>query len=242
MTTIAKFTVAVIISLLLTSCNFDINFDSGVKGNGNVSTVERTLEGDFNKITVSKGIDVYLTQSETPMLKVQADENLHDIIMTEIEDGVLKIYAEESIGRAESKKVMVNVKDINLITATSGSDVYSTNTIVANELKLVTTSGADLEIEIDAESTTLASTSGSDLKVSGKTNTLSAAATSGSDIKANNLISQNCSASVTSGADIVIHVEQKLTANASSGGDIRYSGNPKNVSANDGTSGSIRKQ
>jgi hypothetical protein len=242
MTTLTKLTVAVVMSLLLMSCNFDINLNPGVRGNGNVSTQERTLDSDFSRIEVSRGLDVYLTQSDTPMLKVQADENLHDIIITEIEDGVLKIYADENISTSESKKVMVNVKNIDLITATSGCDVYSTNTLKADTIRLIATSGADLEVEIDAESTTLASTSGSDIKVSGTTNALSASATSGSDIKARDLISQNCTASVTSGADVEVYATQKLSASATSGGYIKYYGNPKNVSENEAVSGNISKQ
>ncbi|WP_460219523.1 head GIN domain-containing protein [Psychroserpens sp. MEBiC05023] len=242
MTTLTKYTVAVILGVLLMSCNFDINLNPGVRGNGNVSTIERSLEDDFYQIEASRGIDVYLTQSDASMLKVQADENLHDIIITEVENGVLKIYADENISHSESKKVMINVKDLNLISATSGSDVYSTNVIKADHIKLITTSGADIEVEIDAESTTLTSTSGSDLIVSGKTNTLSASATSGSDIKARQLISQSCTASVTSGADIVVYAEDKITATATSGGDIKYYGNPKKVSESDGVSGSIRGQ
>jgi len=78
MTTLAKFTVAVLFSLLLMSCNFDFNINPGVRGNGNVSTIERNIEEDFNQIEVSRGLDVYLTQSDSPMLKVQADENLHE--------------------------------------------------------------------------------------------------------------------------------------------------------------------
>lgn len=241
MTTLTKFTISVVLGLMLMSCNFR-NLSPGVRGNGNVSTIERTLENDFNQIVVSRGLDVYLTESASSMLKVQADENLHDIIITEIENGVLKIYTKENIGSSASKKIMVNVKNLNLITATSGSDVYSTNTLQADTIKLITTSGADLEVDINAQSTTLASTSGSDITVSGTTNTLSASATSGSDIKAEQLISQNCTASVTSGADITLYAKEKLTANATSGGDIKYYGNPKNVSENDAVSGSIKKQ
>lgn len=242
MSTLLKITITVVLSLLLMSCNFDLNLSPGVRGNGNVQTMERNLDGDFNQIEVSRGLDVYLTQSDTPMLKVQADENLHDIIVTEIDEGVLKIYAAENISYSEAQKVMVNVEDINYISATSGSDVYSTNTIESNSIKLVTTSGADLEVDIDAQSTTLSSTSGSDIKVSGQTVTLSASATSGADIKARNLISESCTASVTSGADITVHATEKLTASATSGGDISYYGNPKSVSESDGVSGSIRKR
>ena len=91
MTTLTKITIAVLMSLLLFSCNFDINLNSsGVTGNGNVSTIDRTLEADFTEIEVSRGLDVYLTQSDAASIKVQADENLHDIIITKIENGVLK--------------------------------------------------------------------------------------------------------------------------------------------------------
>jgi hypothetical protein len=243
MTTLTKITIAVLMSLMLFSCDFDINFNStGVTGTGNVSTIDRTLEEDFTQIEVSRGLDVYLTQSESKSLKVQADENLHDIIITEIENGVLKIYAEENIRKSESKKIMLNVKDLESISVTSGSDVYSTNTLLADTIKLSTTSGADLEIELDAQSTTLSSTSGSDIKVRGTTNILSASATSGSDIDAQHLISQSCTASVTSGADIAVHAKEKLTASATSGGDIKYYGNPKNESISDAVSGNIKKQ
>lgn len=242
MTTLTKIIIAAVLSMFLVSCNFDVNFNTGVNGNGNVTTIERNLDGDFNRIEASRGLDVYLTQSDTEMLKVQADENLHDIIITEIDGETLKIYADESIGRCESKKVMVNVNDLNLISATSGSDVYSTNTLRANDIKLTTTSGADIEVELEAESTTLAATSGSDLKVSGTTNSLSASATSGSDIKASKLISKTCTAAATSGADVEIYVEESLSAGATSGGDIRYSGNPKKVSKKDSSAGSVRAQ
>jgi hypothetical protein len=242
MTTLTKFTIGILLSLLFVSCNFDINLDSGVRGNGIVSTVERTLDADFNQIEVSRGLDVYLTQSDTPSLKVQADENLHEIIITKIENGILKIYAEDNIRKSESKKIMVNITTLNSVSATSGSDVFSTNTIKAETIKLITTSGADIEINLDAQHAILASTSGSDIKVKGATNTLSASATSGSDIDAEDLISQICTASVTSGADISVYVKEKITASATSGGDIKYYGNPKNTSISDAVSGSVRKQ
>ncbi|MFT6842708.1 MAG: hypothetical protein ACJAZK_000622 [Psychroserpens sp.] len=242
MTTLTKFTIGILLSLLFVSCNFDINLDSGVRGNGIVSTVERTLDADFNQIEVSRGLDVYLTQSDTPSLKVQADENLHEIIITKIENGILKIYAEDNIRKSESKKIMVNITTLNSLSATSGSDVFSTNTIKAETIKLITTSGADIEINLDAQHAILASTSGSDIKVKGATNTLSASATSGSDIDAEDLISQICTASVTSGADISVYVKEKITASATSGGDIKYYGNPKNTSISDAVSGSVRKQ
>jgi len=242
MTTLTKIIVGFIISLTLMSCHFNSNFSFGVKGNGNVETVERHISDDFTEIKVSRGLDVYLTQSDEVSLSVQADENLHDIIMTEVENNVLRIYADENISYAASKKVMINIKNIEKITSTSGSDVYSTNTISAEHLELSTTSGSDMELNVDVDVIDCKSTSGSDLRLSGKTNKLYAEATSGSDIKARNLKAKICNVKATSGADITVNTVNELIAKASSGGDIKYYGNPEKVNKKDGVSGSVRKQ
>lgn len=241
MTTISKFITALIVSLLLVSCNFDFGNGFGVRGNGDVETVERVLNEDFTEIKVSRGMDVYLTQSDQVSLSVEADENLHDIIITEIENGVLLISTKENISYSKSKKVMLSFKNISKITATSGSDVYSTNTIVADNLELKTTSGSDMELDIDVTVADCKSTSGSDLRVSGNTDKLYAEATSGSDIKAGNLKAKISEVRATSGADITVNTSHELYAKATSGGDIKYYGNPEKVTKKDGVSGSVRK-
>ncbi|WNH09525.1 head GIN domain-containing protein [Thalassobellus suaedae] len=242
MTTLIKIIVATILSLSLLSCNFDINMNSGVRGNGNVQTEERIIDGAFTTIKATEGLDVYLTQDHNESILVEADENLHELIITEVIDGVLKIHTKKNIGRATSKKVIVNFKAISSIISTSGSDVYSTNTINAEELKLKTTSGSDMTLEVNTSVLNCKSTSGSDLRLSGKTERLIAEATSGSDIKAENLIAESSQVKATSGADITVNTLKELTAKATSGGDIKYYGNPEKVDKTDSSSGSIRKK
>lgn len=242
MTTVTKFIVGLVISLMLMSCQFNSDFGFGVRGNGDVETIERQINDDFNEIKVSRGLDVYLTQSNNVSLEVQADENLHDIIITEVENGVLRIYADENISYASSKKIILSFKNIEKITSTSGSDVYSTNTIKADALELITTSGSDMELDVEADVIDCKSTSGSDLRLSGRVNKLYASATSGSDIKAAELKTNICDARATSGADITVNTTRELVAKATSGGDIKYYGDPEKVNKSDGVSGSIRKQ
>lgn len=242
MTTLIKIIVASLLSLTLFSCNFDLNLSSGVKGNGNVITQERTINESFTTIKATEGLDVYLTQSENESITIEADENLHELILTEIKDGVLKIHAKENIGNASSKKIMISFKDISSIISTSGSDVYSTNTINVDELHLKSTSGSDMTLTVNTESLNCKSTSGSDLRLSGKTVKLFAEATSGSDIKAADLIAESSQVKATSGADVTVNTSKKLTARASSGGDVKYYGNPESVEKNDSPSGSIKQK
>jgi alpha-L-arabinofuranosidase len=214
----------------------------GVNGNGQVISKERLLNESFNSVKVSRGLDLYLTQSDTERLTVEADENLQDIITTTIENGVLIVTTSENIGRSTSKKIMLNFKNLETIKATSGSDVYATNTIYASNLELETTSGSDMELHIQAETITCKSTSGSDMELSGKTTTFIAEATSGSSIEAEDLASINAQVKASSGAEITVNTLKKLTAKASSGGDINYVGTPEIIEKSDSVSGSIEKE
>ena len=227
MTTIVKFTIAIVFSLLLTSCNFDGNWGIGVKGNGNVITAKRQLDANFTQIEASRGLEVYITQAETTSLLIEADENLHDLITTSVENGILKISATQNIGTATSKKIRVSAKNLDLIAASSGSNIHSTNTIMTEHLKLSSSSGADLEVNVEVTKLECTSSSGSDLKVSGKTDHLRAKASSGSDIKAGDLLAMTCDANASSGAEITINTIKKINATSSSGGDVTNLGTSK---------------
>ena len=227
------------VSLTLTSCNLGF---FGVTGNGNVITENRKLNDDFSIMNVSTGIDVYITQGDKNDVTVEADENLHDIIITEIENGKLKIYTEEGIWKAKAKKVHVTVKNLEELNATSGSDVYSTNEITTKDFNVTATSGADVDITVNAENVKSSATSGSDLKISGVSVNHTSEANSGASIDAYNLESKNAFAFVTSGADINIYASEKIEANANSGGDIDYKGNPKQTKKNSNSGGSISKE
>ncbi len=190
MSTLIRVIITSIISILMLSCNFSMNLGEGVDGNKNVVSVNRNISSEFSSVKVSQGLDLYITQSNDISLSIEADENLLDLIMTEVENDVLRIYTTENIRRAASKKIMLNISDISVIKATSGSDVYSTNTIEVDDLKLNTTSGADMKLDVNTQTLNCHSTSGSDIKITGTTDVLVASATSGSDIDARNLSSE----------------------------------------------------
>jgi len=242
MITIARFITIAIIGLLVTSCNFDLNFNSGKVGNGNVVSEERDADEDFTKIKASEGLDVYITQNNTASIEVEADENIISLIATDIDNGVLTIHAKENIGRAKSKKIYVSLPIVDRILSTSGADVYSTDVLVAENLEVKSTSGADVKIEVKAESVSCTTSSGADIKISGTADSLKAKATSGSDIEAKDLQVKSCNASVSSGADITVYTSDVLVAKTSSGGDIHYYGNPESVTKNKSVSGGVHKR
>lgn len=238
MTTLTKIIVAIILSLLAFSCNFDFNI-TGVNGNGHVVTSERELTGSFNQLDVSRGLDVIITQGSYEQVSVEADENLQEIIVTEIEGGVLKITTTDNIASSTSKTVYVSFDDLVKIDASSGSTVLSKNEITAEELAIETSSGSDLSLALQARHLDCDSSSGSNLKLSGKATGIVAKASSGSKISAADLSTESANVKASSGADISINTSKTLTAQATSGGNVSYYGNPETVTNNKGISGSI---
>lgn len=235
-----KILIAVVAVTALTSCNFDINFGQ-VNGNGNVTTEERPVSSDFDQVKGSAGLDVYLTQGDENKIVVEADENLQEFIETEINNGKLHVTTIKSIGRSKAKKVHVTYVNVNHVAASSGADVI-VNSVLKNEnITLDASSGADLEVEIMAKEVFAETSSGADIKVTGKATSLKASASSGSELNARELLVINCKADASSGGDIVVNVKEKLQSEASSGGNIKYYGDPAAVSKNDSHSGSVRK-
>ena len=216
--TTKKLLALLFVSVLISSCN--VNMFNRVNGNRNVVTADRSTSQKFTKIKVSTGLDLYLSQGTKNKVTLEADENLHDIIITEVNDGVLKIYSEKNIWQAKARKVYLTVKNLEGLTATSGSDVYTEDILKVETIKVSATSGADI-------------------RISGTANNHTSRANSGASIEAYKLISKNATVNVSSGADINIYASESINAKASSGGDIDFKGNPREINKKSSSGGSV---
>ncbi len=229
----------VLISIVITSCDFNFSIGS-IQGNGNVIKEERFVAGEIHTIKASSGLEVELVERSIQSVFVEADENLLEHIETEFNDGILTITSKKNIGKASSKKVLVGYLALQAIHASSGSKVNAMTTILADKLALKTSSGASIEANTIAKETTAQASSGSRINLSGQARDFDAKVSSGSSIDAKELITTYCEVSASSGAEIIVNVGISLDAKASSGGNIKYYGEPKTINRNKSTSGSVQ--
>lgn len=231
---IVKISAICIFMLSLTSCMLE-----GISGNGNVTSQKRNISSDFDAISVSHGLDLILTMGSTTSLELEADENLHDIIVTEVEDGVLKIYAEKNIRKAKSRKVYLTAESINDIRATSAAEIRSENTLETEDLKIIATSAAEVRLKLNVNKLSCSSTSAAEIKLEGTAENFTVKSTSAAEVRAKDLETKICDVSVTSAANAYVNVSEELDAKATSAGSIRYAGNPKKVKKSSTSAGSI---
>jgi hypothetical protein len=210
-----------------------------IKGSGNVKSETRNVNG-FTGVKTMTAINIYLTQGNEFSVRVEADDNLIDKIVTEVKDGVLRVYVDKvNITWKEKMNVYVTMKDIDYIGASSAGDVICMNLIKSDDLKIRTSSAGDVKVEVDADRLDLKTSSSGDISISGKANYLEASTSSAGDIKGYDLTVKEADIKTSSAGDVKITVTEKLTARASSAGDIYYMGEPKFVDARSSSAGDV---
>ncbi|RAR75480.1 head GIN domain-containing protein [Flavobacterium aciduliphilum] len=236
-----RITAIAIVTLLFASCGG--TFFNGIKGNGIVQTEKRTPKEKFTKISVSRGIEVLVEQADVVSIEVEADGNLVKHITTQVENGTLMVSSDENIYSATAEKVHVKMPVVEGLEATSGSQLKTSGTLKSalnsTEIHLETTSGAEIEADLEYDVIYAESTSGSSMKLSGKTLKVRTASTSGAEIHAEDLLANEVTAEASSGSATEVHPILNFIAKANSGASIDYAGSPKNISKEESSGGSI---
>lgn len=192
------------------------------------SNIQKRNIGAFTKIESSSGIEVILTKGNKEELGVVVgDQHYINEVKTVVSNGTLKISREgewKFWNTWKNWKVKVYVSYVNLesIDVSSGSSVKGEG-LDLNKLSVDLNSGAIVEL-------------------AGKVGTLNVDASSGAGFRGYNLKATKCIAESSSGAGIQITVDKEISADASSGGYIRYKGEGliRNIDVSSG--GSVKKQ
>ncbi len=216
-------------------------FHETVVGDGNVMKKERQTAA-FNGINVSSGINVFIKQADAPYVAVEADENLHTHIKTEVMNGILNIYSDTEIKKANEKKVYVNIKEVTYLSVSGAGNLTGEAPVRAGKLKLSASSAGDIQLEVYAGEITADLSSSGDITLSGEVYILMADLSSAAILKAYNLSVKEARVSVSSAGAADIFVTEKLTARASSAGEINYKGNPKQVDTHSSSAGGIHRK
>lgn len=206
------------------------------------NAVSRTV-ASFHGIQVASGVDLYISQSNDQALAVSAaSTEYRDKIVTEVENGILKIWYGEKDnwgGNWGNKKMKayVSVKNLDLLKASGGSDIFVDEKLQVNKLNVQLSGGSDLLGKLVAEDLDISASGGSDAKISGSATHLKVSISGGSDFKGTDMSADFCVISASGGSDATVHVNKELESHASGGSDIRYTGNAttKNTSSGGGS-------
>jgi hypothetical protein len=185
----------------------------------------------FHGIKVSHGIDLVIKQGNVEAVAVSASEKEYrDHIRTEVINGVLKIYYDSEkwykgwSSNGKKLRAYVSFKQLDLVDGSSGSSTTVDGVINAADLKINLSSGAGFSGSVQATGLSVDESSGATMHINGKAQSVSVETSSGAGFYGYDLVSDKCDADASSGGSIEISVNKELSADASSGADIRYKG------------------
>ncbi|MFH6971963.1 GIN domain-containing protein [Flavobacterium petrolei] len=122
-----------------------------IKGSKTV-TIEQREVGNFESLTVEDNLEVYLERGEKTELKIEADDNLHDIISLDLSDNTLRVYTTKQA--TNYKKIIVRVtytKDLNLITSKDESTVNAIQELLLNTITLKAHDASNLFLNVNTK-------------------------------------------------------------------------------------------
>lgn len=239
---------------------------SGNGGSERSSTSSGTEErkvGKFTGIDVSTGVKVNFTQSSNQKIIVDTDPGMLQYIVTKVENGTLKVGIDgKGKNNLRIKKILVTVEAPNLerIRTSSGANFSTLNTVKENSfdvsassgssmnvslkansnINLETTSGSSIKVNLDATNLIFTGNSGSSATISGKTTKANYILSSAASCNAENTSAKEVEVSATSGASIKLNTTDSLDSQTSSGGSVKYSGNPKILRTDNSSGGSTK--
>lgn len=238
----AKATFILATVFLFTSCRHNINFGNGKEGSGNIVEQTRNITEDFKFIEVSTGVEVIVEQSDTKSVVVETDDNLQELIITKVENGILYVKSSEGYNSTETPKIKVKMPVISGLSTTSGSTIKSKNKLITENIAVKSSSGSEIDIEVEADHITIETTSGSTAEVSGKAIKLETSSSSGSSLDASDLLTNDVISQSTSGSSTTVSPILSLDGKASSGSSIVYKNVPKTLTKEETSGGGVSKE
>ena len=182
---------------------------------------------DFQTLEVRKGILVNLVQSDHESLTIECDTSLNKYLEVWVEDNKLHIGLSRNVPDSIRVKAHLKAKTLSYISLEKGAKLISNEPFVRDTLQLEAHGGGKLKMNLSMNHLQCKLSSGAKAELRGTTKSLKADANSGAQLKGKNLITENAQLNANSGAQIYVFVTGNLDVKASSGGQIKYYGEPK---------------
>ncbi len=198
--------------------------------------------GPFSGVKVAEGIDVYLRKGDKESVRVEVTGTKVENVITEVSGSYLKVHMASGNFRGRIQaKVYVTYVRLDKLSASSAGNIFSEDVIKSKAMEIQCSSAGQIEVNIDCESVEVSVSSAGQVELQGRSRTLIADASSAGQIDAYDLAADRVEAEASSGASMKVNVQSSFDANASSGGSIRYRGNPGKSMTNSSSGGSVKK-
>ncbi|MCK5820443.1 MAG: DUF2807 domain-containing protein [Bacteroidales bacterium] len=209
-----------ILVLSMTACDF------GVVGNGNVEVRDENIK-KFDRLKIVGNFDVYLTQGRSSDLRIEADENLQDIIDVYQDGNRLKIVARENILRAKKKSLFISYSDLSKMDLTGAIDISSNTPVEVKSLAIICSGAMNMELEFDTDKLRLDISGAANCDLEGRADEVILNLSGAGDFNALDLQTEEMRIELSGAAQARVSASDRLDVDISGVGSVKYKGDPE---------------
>lgn len=232
-----KYFSALFLSLCIISCNYSPR--DNISGNGEVVNTSMDIDS-VDLIEVADKIELIHVPSDSFLVVLEADENLHEHIHIKNNDRKLRVYSDRNIRMSRMCRVTVYSDQVVSIKVSSGANYVNRDSVKGEYLRISCSSGGHVRFTGITEQLHVDASSAGEVELAGRCDMLRVSMSSAAELRAYPLMARKAYANLSSAADARIYVTEEAEFLATSAADIRYRGNPAVIRSNANSAGSIK--
>ncbi|MCB0744472.1 MAG: DUF2807 domain-containing protein [Ignavibacteriae bacterium] len=208
--------IALIAALAFVSCG-----TPSIKGSGNVTTEERTIDY-VSKVDITGNFSVEINCGETNTLKIEAEDNILPLIETKVEDEKITIRELEKLTNLREIKIILSIHTLVELETNGKSNIIAKNI-----------NSDELDVSMDGEG---------EIQLEGKVDDLNISMDGEGKILAKDLQSKNAYVIVYGDGKSEIYARKSLKAKVKGEGVIDYYGDPEDLAIDVAKGGAVNKK
>lgn len=186
--------------------------------------------GSFTGISVGGAFDVYVKQTGSCSVEVEASEEIMEYITTTVEGNVLKIGMKKPPMKpwknVETLKVYVTVDQLKSIDLSGAVELETTNAISGTDLQLGVSGAVEVDLNLTYGSLEGEISGAAEMKMEGTVEKMELNLSGASELDAFELKVSELALFASGASDAQVNVTGNLKISASGACDVRYKGNP----------------
>lgn len=199
--------------------------DTRIVGSGNVITRDVAVSS-FNQLNISGVFNVILAQGDKEAVKIEAEDNLQQLILVNNSDNVLTLSMKKDVNIKTNRKlnVYVTFKKIKGLQLRTVGNVTSTGTLNFDDLDLENKSVGNVDLNLSARSLTLDNKSVGNLELEGKADNAVIKNKSVGNVRAASFVVQTMDIDNNGIGNADVNAEKNLKLKTSGLGKVRNKG------------------